>query len=581
MYCKKCGQQIPNEAKFCKKCGYKIPECIQNDSQSDDRTKIEKTSRDLTDREKLYICFGMILLIIVAIIAIIFNKNKSLNLNKYITITTSGYDTVGVANIVFDYESLKTDCGLENSSKNTSEYEDGSYEEFMSGLSELINDANYDVGSHIDWTISKCEYLCNGDTIELKWECDNDYFKSKYGKKIKYSDILYKVDNLEKVTMINPFDGISIKVMEGYNESFLRLNNDNVDEIHSKLIFDFDNNNNVKVGDKIRIVVVSSRDDFIEKYGVSWNETSIEYEILDGDIESSEVSEKNRISDDNEENETGYLLRNITQLTDKPNYIKNLYEAAIEKSKNMKLTVEAGSGKVSIGNVSTIGLDFYPNGNENIGEITSKYYTGEDNFGVILNKVELNYLDSENDINDTWYVYYPFALQNFATVNNVDSYTVVEDYDISSTKNFEYDFGQVIIQQEGFNSFQEYVDSINIYLNRTDNNENVLPVQRNYDDKILIEQDSSNNQNTESIDEALICELAKKHYKMMNGQEPPIAVIDSRNGSELSIHLYEIMEYPDSPEENHAATWGWYYINMNTLKGTDFFGIDVDLNDVK
>ena len=82
-------------------------------------------------------------------------------------------------------------------------------------------------------------------------------------------------------------------------------------------------------------------------------------------------------------------------------------------------------------------------------------------------------------------------------------------------------------------------------------------------------------------DDEIICDLAKKYYKKMNGQTPPIASIDSRNGSELTIQLYEIMEYDDYPEENHASTWGWYYIDSSTLKGTDFFGMPVDLNEVR
>lgn len=83
------------------------------------------------------------------------------------------------------------------------------------------------------------------------------------------------------------------------------------------------------------------------------------------------------------------------------------------------------------------------------------------------------------------------------------------------------------------------------------------------------------------FDDETICGLARKYYKEMNGEEPPLVSIDSRKGDEITIHLYEIMEYEDYPEENHATTWGWYTIDAYTLEGTDFFGMPVDLNRVR
>lgn len=83
------------------------------------------------------------------------------------------------------------------------------------------------------------------------------------------------------------------------------------------------------------------------------------------------------------------------------------------------------------------------------------------------------------------------------------------------------------------------------------------------------------------IDDETICDLARKYYKKHNGEAPPLVSIDSRDGNELTIHLYEIMEYEDTPEENHWATWGWYWIDSTTLTGTDMFDMPVDLNEVR
>ena len=86
---------------------------------------------------------------------------------------------------------------------------------------------------------------------------------------------------------------------------------------------------------------------------------------------------------------------------------------------------------------------------------------------------------------------------------------------------------------------------------------------------------------TVTTDDETICDLARKYYKKTNGEEPPLVSIDSRNGNELEIHLYEIMEYDDNPDETHTSTWGWYWIDSTTLMGTDMFDMPVNLNEVR
>ena len=71
-----------------------------------------------------------------------------------------------------------------------------------------------------------------------------------------------------------------------------------------------------------------------------------------------------------------------------------------------------------------------------------------------------------------------------------------------------------------------------------------------------------------------LVELAKAYYKAENGEEPPVAEVDSENGDEVTIHLYEDMG-------DHTATWGWYTVNRTTLQGEDLMGNAIDLNTVK
>ena len=64
--------------------------------------------------------------------------------------------------------------------------------------------------------------------------------------------------------------------------------------------------------------------------------------------------------------------------------------------------------------------------------------------------------------------------------------------------------------------------------------------------------------------------MAADYYEFINGQRPPIVEVDSENGDEVTIHLYEMMS-------DHTATWDWYYVNRRTLKGSNLLGNEVDL----
>ena len=68
-----------------------------------------------------------------------------------------------------------------------------------------------------------------------------------------------------------------------------------------------------------------------------------------------------------------------------------------------------------------------------------------------------------------------------------------------------------------------------------------------------------------------LVEMAREYYRMVNGQRPPIVEVDSINGDEVTIHLYQQMS-------DHTATWDWYYVDRRTLKGYDLLGNEIDFN---
>ena len=156
----------------------------------------------------------------------------TINLNKYVTITVDGYDTVGKADVEFDREKFKEDYEKKLASKveSTSDYDSSDYEDLDEYLGELVDEYEdeyeniaslfgdeYDgstsgtfLSECVDGSLDKVHSLSNGDVVTYTWSCDDSYALQKYGYKLKYSNIEYKVSGLKKAETFDPFEGMEI-----------------------------------------------------------------------------------------------------------------------------------------------------------------------------------------------------------------------------------------------------------------------------------------------------------------------------------------------------------------------------------
>ena len=86
-----------------------------------------------------------------------------------------------------------------------------------------------------------------------------------------------------------------------------------------------------------------------------------------------------------------------------------------------------------------------------------------------------------------------------------------------------------------------------------------------------LDSDSSSGSTADGYTNDELCRLAKKYYKKHYKETPPIVEVDSEDGDNVTLHLYEQMS-------DHTATLAWYTVSRKTAKGTD--GItceDIDL----
>lgn len=86
-----------------------------------------------------------------------------------------------------------------------------------------------------------------------------------------------------------------------------------------------------------------------------------------------------------------------------------------------------------------------------------------------------------------------------------------------------------------------------------------------------LDSGSSSDSTADGYTNDELCRLAKKYYKKHYKETPPIVEVDSEDGDNVTLHLYEQMS-------DHTATLAWYTVSRKTAKGTD--GItceDIDL----
>lgn len=221
MFCKECGNEIPDGSLFCTNCGAKNSDAVELSPEQ--AAKIKK-------RNRIIVAVSCAVLILCALIyaASVFIK-PTINLNKYITVSFEGYNTIGEAVVTFDIERFKDDYEeklIVKEDKKSSKLDGYKIvDEYLEYLKEYLGysynsdadpDTYYDSASDIflsncvKGSLDKDSGLSNGDVVTYKWNCNDEYSIGKYGYKLKYTDITYTVSGLKETVTFDPFDGVGV-----------------------------------------------------------------------------------------------------------------------------------------------------------------------------------------------------------------------------------------------------------------------------------------------------------------------------------------------------------------------------------
>lgn len=192
-------------------------------------------------------------------------ENK-VSLDKYIQISSSGYDSKGTATVSFDYSKFEDDYGKKI--KLSKKEDRVKFSNKYSGeLSK--SDANLLIQACVKMELDKDSNLKNGDTINLKLYCDDELAEKYFGVKFIYSDIKYTVDNLENIDKFNPFDYIKVTFSGTSPNGKVNIEKDSSRKELSDISLIVDKTSHIKIGETVKISAdyYTSEDDFVKKYG--------------------------------------------------------------------------------------------------------------------------------------------------------------------------------------------------------------------------------------------------------------------------------------------------------------------------
>ena len=212
---------------------------------------------------------------------------KEINLNDYLDVSYSGYDSAGVATSEFDIDKMIKD----NS------------EAF--GIKGDVTDSELlkieaDLDDVIDGSLDKTTDLSNGDSVSYKWNVSmTDPLKEKYKVEFVSEDKEFKVDSLDKVEEFDPFENLEV-TFGGIAPNGSASLSGSIDDVPS-LYFEADKTSGLKNGDVIKITLDCYGDD-VKSYCLEYGKvpTELEKEVTVEGL-SSYVSKIDEIPEDMQE----------------------------------------------------------------------------------------------------------------------------------------------------------------------------------------------------------------------------------------------------------------------------------------
>ena len=282
MFCGKCGAPLEEGSVFCNECGAKVEGTVfpagANPVPVAGTQKVSLAERwNQLDKKGKLICIVIVLAVLLGV-AVHWYNGKIIRLDPYVGVEFTGYDGIGYAQVTFDRDAFLRQYGNKIKLKGKSADLLGE----MQGLADAIeNSAAALLASEcIDYKLDNDNHLKNGDEVTLTWDCNDMAFEAACGKKLKYSEQVFKVEGLEAIELVDPFEELEVQ-FEGvapYGRAYIAStgNKDYLQDVW----FELDSSDGLSNGDSVRVSIDGYNEDRIaEQYGIGFSTTEKTYTV--------------------------------------------------------------------------------------------------------------------------------------------------------------------------------------------------------------------------------------------------------------------------------------------------------------
>ena len=284
MFCGKCGAPLEEDSMFCNECGAQVERpsfptgTNPAPGQTAEAPRVTLSERwNRLDKKGKVICVVIALAVLCGVFAHWYN-GKIVRLDPYVDVEFTGYDGIGYAHATFDQDAFLREYGNKIKLK-------GKSADLLGELEGLTGNAK---NSAVELLVSECascsldknDHLKNGDEVTLTWDCEDMAFEAACGKKLKYSEKVFKVEGLEEIELVNPFEKLEIQyegvapygqayVASTGNEAYLR-----------DVWFELEPRDGLSNGDTVKVSVEGYNEErMAEQYGIGFSATENTYTV--------------------------------------------------------------------------------------------------------------------------------------------------------------------------------------------------------------------------------------------------------------------------------------------------------------
>ena len=300
MICGKCGEMLPDGAKFCGSCGWKVEGveitpvaetqnaeaaepaqelfeaetavAAEAPAATEEPKKAPKEKAPKEGKKKTGLIIGIIAAAVVVLvgaiigIAVFLNslKRQEIDMNEAVTFQVTGYSGYGEAVLVINEDEMED------------KYEDIIAEHTKIRWSKFVDSVDL-----YEYEVTDMSGLSNGDKITLTWEFDSKKASEEYKVDLLGESVVYTVTGLPELEKIDPFEDLSVTFSGNSGDGYADISIVNYDDYFSYFWYTTSQTYDLSNGDTVTISfdVTDSKDWVAERYGYILSPTEKTYTV--------------------------------------------------------------------------------------------------------------------------------------------------------------------------------------------------------------------------------------------------------------------------------------------------------------